>query len=114
MDCKLIENLLGDYLDQELNEELKDQVSRHLLQCPRCAWELHSLRETLAALRASTLASQPGAGFRERLLARFLRDHRAAIAAALGPLPLPVQEPSVPFVFELTREENHDVTQQPN
>jgi len=112
MDCELAANLLGDYLDDELTLELRDEVGRHLLLCQHCAWEVQSIRETLHAFRQGAAAAAPSAGFRDRLLSRLLRDHRAAVGGRPGWLS-PTRSlgaPGTPFVLELTSEEEPDAT----
>jgi anti-sigma factor RsiW len=109
MECKLAESLLGDYLDGELSEELHEQVRCHLLSCRSCAWEVESLRETLAALRESAFSIAPAPEFRERLLLRLLQEHQAAVAG--GPK---LQRGRLTSVLELTNEEVPDVTTESN
>ncbi len=81
MDCTLVESLLPNFLDEELTEELAQQVRAHLIRCRRCAWEAESIRQSIAALRASAAANRPSEEARERLWAEVLREHRAAMAA---------------------------------
>jgi anti-sigma factor RsiW len=107
MDCKLADNLLQDYLDDELTEELRDQVRAHLIRCRRCAWEVESIRQALSALRESALPAAAGEDLRDRLLLHLLRDHRAAVAGqpyipGIGPFGRQQEEP---FVLELASEE---------
>lgn len=80
MDCELVGNLLPNYLDGDLTEELAERVQAHLVACRRCAWEVESIRQSVAALRQSFQAAQPASEFRARLLTDLLRDHRAAAA----------------------------------
>ena len=42
MDCALVRELLPNYLEEELTEELGQQVQAHLIQCRQCAWEAWS------------------------------------------------------------------------
>ncbi|MFB3882540.1 MAG: anti-sigma factor [Armatimonadota bacterium] len=109
MDCELAQSLIGDYLDEELSEELRDRVRRHLVQCRQCAWEAESIRETLSALRASSLPTEPTPEFRERLLMHLLKDHRAAVAG--GPrLYGSAFKQRTPLVLELANKEGQDAT----
>ncbi len=80
MDCELVGSLLPNYLDDDLTEELAEQVQAHLIRCRRCAWEVESIRQSVAALRESSQTAQPAAEFRARLLADLIRDHRAGTA----------------------------------
>ena len=84
MDCTLAESLLPNFLDDELTEELAQQVQAHLIQCRRCAWEVESIRQSLAALREAAAANRPTEETRQRLWAEVLREHRAAMAARPG------------------------------
>jgi len=87
MHCELVGSLLPNYLDEDLTEELAQQVQAHLVRCRRCAWEVESIRQSVAALRESSEAASPSAEFRARLLGELLRDHRAAAARRPGVLP---------------------------
>jgi anti-sigma factor RsiW len=80
MNCKLVESLLPNYLDDELSEELSEQVRAHLIRCRECAWEVESIRQSLEALKQASRAEEPSADFRERLLSQLIRDHRTAMA----------------------------------
>jgi len=80
MDCRLVAELLPNYLEEELTEELAQQVQAHLICCRGCAWEVESLRQTAVALRRSVADAQPRREFRARLRDELLRDHRAALA----------------------------------
>jgi anti-sigma factor RsiW len=107
MNCKSVENLLQDYLDNELTEELREQVRRHVMRCRQCAWEIQSIAEMLQALRES-VAARVSPDFRERLLVSLLGDHRAAVVRRPfleGPEALPRRQ-ARPFVLELKSEEN--------
>lgn len=44
MDCKKCQNLLGQYLDEELQEQETADLERHIKGCPECARELERLR----------------------------------------------------------------------
>jgi len=45
------ENLSG-YLDLQLPEPARQRVERHLQECARCRWDLETLQQTVALLRA--------------------------------------------------------------
>jgi len=45
------ENLSG-YLDQRLTGRARERVERHLQECARCRWDLETLQQTVALLRA--------------------------------------------------------------
>lgn len=103
MDCALVLELLPNFLDDELTEELSQRVQAHLIRCRRCAWEVESLRQSAAALRESAAHLRPSAEFCQRLLDDLLRDHRAAAARRPHRTPpLWQQEPRRIFVLEET------------
>lgn len=60
--------LLMDYLEGELNADLRASIERHVAGCPRCVAFVASYRETPAILRRATLTSLP-AELSETLLA---------------------------------------------
>lgn len=82
MKCSEIKDLLGNYLDDELTQEMRNRVNRHLVRCRDCAWEVKSMEEALGALRATTPDERPTREFRERLLAAALVEQRAYRASA--------------------------------
>jgi hypothetical protein len=47
MNCLKVQQLLSDYLDDELTSEVALPVERHLTNCPACAGEWESLRATV-------------------------------------------------------------------
>ena len=87
LDCALAGELLPNYLDEELTEELAARVQAHLICCHCCAWEVESLRQSLLALRASAQEAAPSEEFRAQLRDRLRRDHRAAAANRPGSPP---------------------------
>lgn len=70
MTCGDVKSLAGNYLDEELPEELHSRVQRHLLKCLSCAQDLASQRTTLDALRSACAVSTPGEEFIHAALAR--------------------------------------------
>jgi anti-sigma factor RsiW len=82
MKCSEIKDLLGNYLDDELTQEMRNRVSRHLVRCRDCAWEVKSIEEAIGALRATSPEERPAREFRERLLAAALAEQRADRANA--------------------------------
>jgi anti-sigma factor RsiW len=77
MKCSEIKDLLGNYLDDELTQEMRNRVNRHLVRCRDCAWEVKSIEEAVAALRAASPDDRPAPEFRERLLEAALAKQRA-------------------------------------
>lgn len=47
MKCEEICRLISEYLDNELDEELHEAISRHLAECRKCTVFLHTIEETL-------------------------------------------------------------------
>jgi len=82
MKCSEIKDLLGNYLDDELTQEMRNRVNRHLVRCRDCAWEVKSLEEAIGALRATAPDDRPTAEFRERLLEAALAEQRSYRASA--------------------------------
>ncbi|MGI5838945.1 MAG: DUF4349 domain-containing protein [bacterium] len=76
MECKAAQELMSDYLDDELSEEERIRLDEHLRACSRCADELAELR-TVVSLCRSLPAVEPPAVFREQLYRR--------LAAEIGP-----------------------------
>jgi anti-sigma factor RsiW len=50
--CRQFVELITDYLERALAEELMGQVDRHLLACEGCATYLEQMRATIRALGA--------------------------------------------------------------
>lgn len=80
-----IHALSGAYAVDALDDLERAQFERHLADCPTCRAEVDSLREA-GALMAETVAEEPPAGLRDRVLADI---------ATVRPLP--------PLVPEVTR-----------
>ncbi len=47
MDCNEVREKLGDYLDQEMLQELCDQLEDHLKHCRDCTVEVDSIKKTI-------------------------------------------------------------------
>jgi len=67
--------LLMDYLEGALPEDLRTDLGTHVAACPRCTAFVASYRETPRILREATVAALP-ADLGESLLT-FLRARRA-------------------------------------
>lgn len=74
MTCGDVKALAGNYLDDELPEELQSRVQRHLLRCAACAHDLSSQKMALEALRSAGLASMPGEAFLQSALDRLAAE----------------------------------------
>lgn len=70
MRCDEIRSLLDLYLDRELPEEMEGRIARHLLRCPGCAYEAHTLTQTWRMLQEAIPAAETSPAFRERAAAR--------------------------------------------
>ena len=46
MKCDLVTELADQYIDDDLAEELRAQIARHLLKCAACSHQIHSLEQT--------------------------------------------------------------------
>jgi anti-sigma factor RsiW len=83
MRCDAVRGLLDLYMDSDLPEEAVQQVERHLLKCPACAFEVRTLEQTRAMLRAAVTPVEASPAFRERAVARLT----TALADRLKPVP---------------------------
>ena len=72
MRCDEIHSLLDLLMDEELPEELSLKLNRHLLRCPQCAYEFHTLEKTREMLQEVFPQTESSASFRERTSARLL------------------------------------------
>ncbi|GEM_PF-3826756 len=52
-ECDCLEWLetLSEYLDGDVGEDLLHRIDAHIAECPRCAWAVATLRETIEACR---------------------------------------------------------------
>jgi anti-sigma factor RsiW len=80
MTCDEIDELLSDYVDDELGEETRGRVAAHLASCAGCAAELRKLRRTLRFVRANGAVdpSRRAAGANYADFTRSLVDAEAA------------------------------------
>jgi len=47
MKCEEICRLISDYLDNELDRDIHEEIRRHLAECEKCKVFLHTVEETL-------------------------------------------------------------------
>jgi anti-sigma factor RsiW len=98
MRCEEIQTLLDLHLDRELPEEIERRVARHLLRCPGCAYESHTLSQTRSMLRSAFPVIETSPTYRERAAARLLdrlADHlRPALEQETG------RQWTLPFAHE--------------
>ena len=74
MRCDQLEELLDYYLDNDLSEEGRAKVERHVLRCPDCAFRVRALEQTRALLRGAYSPAEASPSFRERMSARLEDD----------------------------------------
>ena len=67
MECSIILDLLSPYIDNEVTEEERELVEKHLSECPSCAEEYHILKSVLNELSLIEDRDLP-AGFHEDLM----------------------------------------------
>jgi anti-sigma factor RsiW len=90
--CEEARELVGPYLDDELSEESRRRLERHLLTCEVCGWEAASLRVTRDRLRSEADEVMASDAFRSRTL-RLLRADNAHLAAESAEEPSGLQLP---------------------
>jgi anti-sigma factor (TIGR02949 family) len=76
IDCKSGVELLMEYLEGELEPDLRAAIDAHIAACPRCVAFIESYREAPRILKDATASEMP-AELQESLLAA-LRAHRNA------------------------------------
>jgi hypothetical protein len=76
MDCKRVDQLLVDYLYQELEPALVEPVEAHLKSCSRCAEDLQSFERTRAVVGALEDQEPPP------VIGQFLLEEARPLAAA--------------------------------
>src|SRR5579862_1500897 len=64
MNCKEIQTLLIDYLDQRLDAATSERIKQHLDDCQECRHEADELQVLLAAMKG-TVAETPPPALRE-------------------------------------------------
>jgi len=74
MNCEDVGQLMSNLLDKELTEEMAERVNQHLLACPDCIWQLHSLKEAIRLLRASLPPPEARPTWKHDLLERLERQ----------------------------------------
>jgi len=74
MTCGDVKSLAGNYLDEELAEELHSRIQRHLLKCPGCAHDVSSQSMAVEALQSACAISIPGEEFIQGALDRLTAE----------------------------------------
>ena len=49
--CRSVVDLLADFVERQLPQEVHDELSRHLAKCPRCLTQLKTYESTVSLLR---------------------------------------------------------------
>ncbi len=80
LNCKHVWGYISDYIDSSVDQELREQIERHLEHCEICSAILDSTRNILYLTADNRTFSLP-IGFSERLHARLALE----LAAASGP-----------------------------
>lgn len=99
MRCTEVRELLGNYLDAELTESMMQRIERHLLRCPHCAYEAHSIAQARDLLRQWVDTPMVNEALGERVLRRVLQRF-----PHLRQQPPDEQTPSLPLLPEDNRE----------
>lgn len=60
MGCKMVKDLLTDYIDEELNQELRSEITRHLDSCSSCRELNESLNLLTGQFRQIPREEAPG------------------------------------------------------
>jgi predicted anti-sigma-YlaC factor YlaD len=74
MECETVRELLGNYIDEDLNDVLRRAVDKHMGTCKSCRSDLASLSKTVTAMKRSRMIEQPSPWFAERLLHRLAQE----------------------------------------
>jgi anti-sigma factor RsiW len=77
IECKHVWGYISDYLDDELSEEIRLDVQKHLAHCEICSAILDSTRNILI-LTADERVFELPVGFSERLHARLDLEFRGS------------------------------------
>ena len=59
IDCGKIKELLGDYLDEELQAVVMQELEEHLEDCPDCQIQVDSVKKVIRLYRKCTPDSMP-------------------------------------------------------
>ncbi|MFQ6083246.1 MAG: anti-sigma factor family protein [Candidatus Aminicenantia bacterium] len=59
MNCSQAINLLSEYLDNQLDRSIKNEIAEHLKGCSSCSEELKTLKKTLKILKSLDILEPP-------------------------------------------------------
>lgn len=65
--CKHLLGSLSDYIDGELEEQVCQEIERHLLECNNCRVVIDTLRKTIEVYHQESQSSTIPPGVKERL-----------------------------------------------
>lgn len=75
MNCGSLGDLIGPFVDDDLPEETRRVVEKHLMICRECAWETQTLRLSAERLRADAGSVIASDSFRNRTLTRLRSEN---------------------------------------
>lgn len=82
MNCDEFKDLIGDYLDEEVAQELCEEVKRHLKACGFCGVEVDTLKKTILIYRKSSKPASLSDDARRRLYKVLSYEYRSASTKA--------------------------------
>ena len=59
INCKKVQQLLSEYLDDELRDAVCDDIQKHLHDCPNCMVQVDSVKKVIRLYRKATDAECP-------------------------------------------------------
>ena len=74
-DCKEVRGLASDYIDDDLEQVVRDRVKSHLDWCPPCNAFVRTLRTTVGLLKAAPKAKAAG-DLQQRIRDKIREDSR--------------------------------------
>ncbi len=74
MECKECSKLLYEYIDDELEQEVRHEVETHLSVCSACRATLLEIQEALSLYHNHISAANVSEGFSDRVVASLLDD----------------------------------------
>jgi anti-sigma factor RsiW len=97
MECKVVKNMLSEFIDNQLTTEQKEAVSLHLLECAACRMEVQELLAVHGLFTSAERFSAPY-GFSIRVLAN-LEEVRESVWSRLFARPVFVKAIEVAFAI---------------
>ena len=86
MDCELVRELLGNYIDEDLTIAARREVDCHLAGCKSCAADLETQRAAVQKLtQAGDSVEAPSPWFTERLLHRLAQANDTQLTSVEHP-----------------------------